>query len=243
MSAPTLQRTLSGTIAIELREAILSGAYPAGAQLRQDALAQSFGTSRIPVREALFQLDAEGLVRNTPQKGAVVSELSAGEIADVFELRAILEPRLLDHALTRGDGGGLDHAEAIHQRFVAATAANDIREWGALNAEFHMALYEGADLPRTAQMVAALLQTSDRYTRVQLRRPEAMRRAVEEHGALLLLCREADRTEACAALRRHIMDVGEDLLSVVRARRSDAMTVSTPSRAQPRGRTGTRQPQ
>jgi DNA-binding GntR family transcriptional regulator len=243
MSAPTLQRTLSGIIAIELREAILSGAYPAGAQLRQDALAQSFGTSRIPVREALFQLDAEGLVRITPQKGAVVSELSASEIADVFELRAILEPRLLDHALGRGEGIGLDRAEAIHQRFVAATAANDIREWGTLNAEFHMALYEGADLPRTAQMAAALLQTSDRYTRVQLSRPEAMRRAVEEHAALLALCRAGDRAEACGALRSHIMAVGDDLLRVVRTRRSELHPEPRPRRAQPRGKTMPRSPQ
>src|SRR5687768_12544890 len=88
-------RTLSAAILDQLRKAILDGTYPAGAQLRQDALAETFGVSRIPIREALFQLDAEGLVRIVPQKGAVVSELSVDEIDDVFALRRLLEPRLL----------------------------------------------------------------------------------------------------------------------------------------------------
>lgn len=216
---PSFARSLSSSIAIELREGILSGTYPAGAQLRQDALAQSFGVSRIPVREALFQLDAEGLVRITPQKGAVVSELSPREIRDVFELRAILEPRLLAASLPKITEVDLDRAAAIHERFVAAADARDIREWGALNAEFHTALCAAADLPRTEAMAASLLQTSDRFTRVQLSGPEALARAVDEHAALLVLCRSRDVEAACAALRRHIEKVGEDLLRVIETRR------------------------
>ncbi|MGL4975720.1 MAG: GntR family transcriptional regulator, partial [Bosea sp. (in: a-proteobacteria)] len=88
-------RTLSASIAERLRHDILSGVQPAGMQLRQDMLATTFGVSRIPVREALFQLEAEGLVRIEPHKGAVVAGLSAEEVDDVFELRLILEPRLL----------------------------------------------------------------------------------------------------------------------------------------------------
>lgn len=222
MAAPPLKRSLSSSIATELREAILSGKFAAGAQLRQDALAESFGVSRIPVREALFQLDAEGLVRITPQKGAVVSELSALEIQDVFELRAILEPRLLAASLGQLDREGLDRAAAIHARFVAAAEANDIREWGVLNAEFHMALYAGAELPRTAVMASALLQTSDRYTRVQLSGPDAMARAVHEHAELLHLSRAGESEAACETLRRHIMQVGADLLRAVGGRRAPA---------------------
>lgn len=212
---PQLQRTLSSAITVELREEILSGHHPAGTQLRQDALAKSFGVSRIPVREALFQLEAEGLVRLIPQKGAIVPDLSSAEIEDVFELRAVLEPRLLARALPPRDEAYLAQAEAIHARFVAAADANDVRAWGVLNAEFHMALYAGADLPRTTIIVASLLQTSDRYTRLQLSRPEAMKRAVREHSALLALCRAGDSAPACEFLRDHIRHVGEDLLRVV----------------------------
>ncbi len=94
MASTLKHRTLSGALLEEIRQAILSGRYPAGSQLRQDALAETYGVSRIPIREALFQLEAEGLVRIVPQKGAIVSELSQAEIDDVFELRALLEPRL-----------------------------------------------------------------------------------------------------------------------------------------------------
>src|SRR3954468_8942501 len=77
--------TMASAAAGELRRRILDGTYAAGLPLRQDALAEEFGISRIPVREALLQLEAEGLVRILPHRGAIVSELSTGEIEEVFE--------------------------------------------------------------------------------------------------------------------------------------------------------------
>src|SRR5918997_1165848 len=88
-------RTISAAVAEELRRRIVDGEFSAGFQLRQDALASEFGVSRIPVREALMQLEAEGLVKIHPHRGAIVSELSTEEVHELFELRALLEPRLL----------------------------------------------------------------------------------------------------------------------------------------------------
>src|SRR5262245_53683636 len=79
MKGALKHRTLSAAIVDQLRQSIVDGTYPAGSQLRQDALGETYGVSRIPVREALFQLEAEGLVRIVPQKGAIVSELSLDE--------------------------------------------------------------------------------------------------------------------------------------------------------------------
>lgn len=208
-------RTLSAAIVDQLRLAILNGSHAAGTQLRQDALAEAYGVSRIPVREALFQLEAEGLVRITPQKGAIVSELSVGEINDVFELRAILEPRLLERSLPVFADGDLALLEDIQARFIAATSARDVAQFGILNAEFHMALSRHADLPRTQLIVASLLQTSDRYTRVQLSNAAAMAVAVAEHAELITLCRAGDTEGACGLLKRHIETVHRDLLRVV----------------------------
>ncbi|MBA4790908.1 MAG: GntR family transcriptional regulator [Rhizobiales bacterium] len=208
-------RTLSGAILEQLRTAILNGAHAAGTQLRQDALAEAYGVSRIPVREALFQLEAEGLVRITPQKGAIVSELSVSEITDVFELRAILEPRLLDASLPAFTAEDFARLDDIQARFSAATAARDVGSFGILNAEFHMALYRHAYQPRTQLIVAALLQTSDRYTRVQLSSAAAMALAVAEHAEMIALCRAGHREGARDLLRRHIETVHRDLLRVV----------------------------
>ncbi|TCT06054.1 GntR family transcriptional regulator [Aquabacter spiritensis] len=208
-------RTLSAAIVDQLRSAILNGTHAAGTQLRQDALAEAYGVSRIPVREALFQLEAEGLVRITPQKGAIVSELSVAEITDVFELRAILEPRLLAASLPGFDAADIVALEEIQGRFVAATSARDIGSFGILNAAFHMALYRHADLPRTQIIVGSLLQTSDRYTRVQLSSEAAMAVAVAEHAELIALCRAGAAADAVALLRRHIETVHRDLLRVI----------------------------
>ena len=215
MKGALKHRTLSAAIVDQLRQAILDGTYPAGCQLRQDALGDTYGVSRIPVREALFQLEAEGLVRIVPQKGAIVSELSLDEINDVFDLRRIMEPRLLAQSaphFVEKDFAGLDDIQA---RFEKAIKARNVSEWGQLNADFHMALFVHARRPRTKAIVVALLQTSDRYTRLQLSNTKAMGTAEQEHAHLIALCRAKEIDEACRFLERHIEAVRTDLLQVV----------------------------
>ena len=95
-------------------------------------------------------------------------------------------------------------------------------QWGILNADFHMALYDRAALPRTRQIVAALLQTSDRYTRLQLSTTEAMDRAKSEHAQLIALCRAGAVAEATSFLDAHIGKVHADLLRVIEQRAARA---------------------
>jgi DNA-binding GntR family transcriptional regulator len=208
-------RTLSSAIADQLRQAILGGAHAAGAQLRQDALAAAFGVSRIPVREALFQLEAEGLIRMVPHKGAVVSELSLDEINDVFDLRGILEPRLLAGSAPLLTPADFEHLDQIQARFANSIAVRNVSEWGKLNAEFHLALYVRSRQPRTQSIVAGLLQTSDRYTRMQLSNPAAMQTAEREHGELIGLCRAGKTDDACQLLHQHIEAVRKGLVQLL----------------------------
>lgn len=218
MSPPLKHRTLSSAIVDQIRQAILDGSYPAGAQLRQDALAQAYAVSRIPVREALFQLEAEGLVKIVPHKGAIVSGLSLDEINDVFELRKLLEPRLLASslpALTAEDFAAVAGMEAA---FEQAMSAGDIARWGVLNADFHLALYARATQPRTLSIVAGLLQTSDRYTRLQLQRSSSIERARAEHNELIRLCRAGAVKEAGRLLVDHIEQVRRDLVAFLEER-------------------------
>jgi len=215
---PLKHRTLSSAILDRLRREILAGEHPEGTQLRQEALAQSYEVSRIPVREALFQLESEGLVRIVPHKGAIVSGLSRDEIDDVFALRALLEPRLLASsapALSAEDFAAIASMEAA---FEAATASGDIGRWGLLNADFHMALYARASQPRTLAIVAGLLQTSDRYTRLQLQRRSSIDRARREHTDLIRLCRDGAIAQAGRLLVDHIEQVRRDLMTVLETR-------------------------
>lgn len=218
MSSLLKHRTLASAIVDQLRQGILDGHYPAGSQLRQDALAQAYEVSRIPIREALLQLEAEGFVRIAPHKGAIVSGLSLDEINDVFALRKLLEPRLLESsvpALTPDDFAAIAGMEAA---FEDATTAGDISRWGVLNADFHMALYARATQPRTLSIVAGLLQTSDRYTRLQLQRASSIQRAQTEHNELIHLCRNGSMKEARRLLVDHIELVRRDLIAFLEDR-------------------------
>jgi len=218
-------RTLSAAIVEQVRRDILDGTYVAGEQLRQDALAASFQVSRIPVREALFQLEAEGLVLIEPHKGAIVSAFSLEEINDVFDLRVLLEPRMLAQSaplLTPEDFAEISRLDA---EFKGAIAAQDVAQWGQLNARFHLALYRHARQPRTLAIVTSLLQTSDRFTRLQMNRAPALSRAEREHRHLLRLCREGKVPQACDYLAAHIEKVRQDLHALLRR---DARTVRYP---------------
>src|SRR5919198_1771827 len=98
-SLPLRRQTLAGMTLEAVRERILSGVYPEGEPLRQDAIADELGVSRIPIREALRQLEAEGLVVFNPHRGAIVSSLSLDEIDEVFALRAEIESGLIRRAI------------------------------------------------------------------------------------------------------------------------------------------------
>lgn len=210
-------RTVSAALLAAIRDRILDGRYPAGAQLRQDALAEEFGTSRIPVREALFQLEAEGFVRILPHKGATVAALSVTELEEAFELRALLEPRLLRHSaprLTAQDHAGI---ASILEAFSRALTEGDTRRWGEQNTALHLALYARAEKPRTATLVASLLQECDRYTRLQLSSdPAGLQRADAEHRELARLCREGQLREAAALLKAHVEHAGRSLAVFLR---------------------------
>ncbi|MHA6844854.1 GntR family transcriptional regulator [Ralstonia syzygii] len=212
--------TVAEAAADELRRRILSGELPEGTPLKQDALATEFGISRIPIREALVQLDGEGLVRIVPHKGAIVSELSTAEITELFELRALLEPLLLKKSapkLTATDYAELDQILAEYSDELHAKQPG---RYGELNARLHDVLLSKAAQPKTLAIIHSLLAQTDRYTRLQLSlSTENARRAEEEHGQLVTLCREGNVRLAAALLKRHIDQACEDLKAFIVSRR------------------------
>ncbi|MEX4004422.1 GntR family transcriptional regulator [Paraburkholderia sp. EG285A] len=212
--------TIAEQAADALRRKILSGNLPEGYQLKQDALAAEFGVSRIPVREALVQLEGEGLVRLIPHKGAVVSELSIDEISELFMLRGILEPMLLKKSAPRLTEGDFAELDAILAEYKEELHAQHPARWGELNTRLHDLLMSRAEQPRTLSIVTSLLQQTDRYTRVQLSlSAESCRRAEEEHSELVRLCKTCDVRAAAALLKRHIDHACEELESFILSRR------------------------
>lgn len=199
-----------------LRGMILSGELPDGAPLRQDALAESMSTSRIPVREALSRLESEGLVASFPHRGYVVTGLSRAEIEELFDLRSLLEPELIRFAIPRLEAKDFEAVEAIQNEFSVALAAQDLNNWGELNRRFHIALYTPARRGRTLEIVRSLLVNADRYTRLTLTVTEgAITAAKEDHDSLLDLCRKGLVNQAVALTRDHIHRTGDELLRLL----------------------------
>jgi DNA-binding GntR family transcriptional regulator len=209
------RHTVVESAAEELRRRILAGEFREGDALRQDALAEEFGVSRIPVREAFRQLAAEGLVTIHPHRGAVVSALSPDEIAELFDLRALLEPDLVRRAVPRLTGADLQEAERILVDYNAAIDRSDLNAWGELNTEYHLALYRPAGRAQTLAVVRTLLANTDRYTRLQLALAGGTERAKAEHAEMLEICRRGAADEAARFTRRHVMEVKRDLLRLL----------------------------
>jgi DNA-binding GntR family transcriptional regulator len=211
-------KTVTAATAEAIRRRILDGSYATGAKLHQDMIAAELGISRIPVREALFQLDAEGLVRIEPQRGATVAPLSRERMIETLELRAMLEPYLLENSAPNLVPADFAELAGILKEYDEAIAAKQMNRWGELNTRFHLGLYARASRPRALAIVTTLLRESDRYTRVQLAsRIDYQRRAQAEHAKLLRLCRKGAIEEAATLMRAHILHVSESLERVLPA--------------------------
>jgi DNA-binding GntR family transcriptional regulator len=217
----TIARKTVTELAVDaLRERILNGAYPEGAALRQDALAAELGVSRIPVREALRQLEAEGLVSFQPHYGAVVSTLSLAEIEELFELRALVESDLVRRAVPRLSPDELRRAEEILDAYDAAFRAGQTAEWGALNWRFHSTLLAAAGRPLSLGVAQTLHTQSERYTRLQLVLTHGETRASGEHREMLAAAAARDAERTARLLSGHILRAGGSLLDFLRVHRA-----------------------
>jgi DNA-binding GntR family transcriptional regulator len=209
-----------------LRERILHGVYPEGEPLRQDAIAEELGVSRIPVREALRQLEAEGLVVFNPHRGAVVSSLSLDEIDEVFTLRAEIEADLLRRAMSRITAEDLARGREMLDSFENALHGGEVASWGEANWQFHATLYAPAGRQFTMGIAQKLHQHCDRYLRMQLALTHGELRANEEHRAILAAVKKRDSARACRLLREHILGAGRVLGDFLAAERAGPTAAS-----------------
>ena len=217
---PLQRQTVVQMALDEIRDRIVRGIYPEGKPLRQDALAAELGVSRIPVREALRQLEAEGLVAFFADRGAIVASLSLAEIEEVFALRALIEADLLRKAIPHLHTEHLHRAGEILTAFNRALQDRDVGTYGTLNWEFHHTLYAQAGRPLTLAVAQRLHQNADRYTRVQLALTQGGSQARLEHRAILAAARRKDVQAACSMLRVHIIGAGARLLTFLREHRA-----------------------
>jgi len=218
MSRAVERRTVAAEAAEILRRRILAGELKSGQPIRQEQIAQELGVSRIPLREALKQLEAEGFVTIAPHKGAVVSTLSLAEVEELFELRLRLETWLLADAIPRMREADFARLDAIIDESRAADnrPIDGVTHWGEINWRFHEALYQPAGRPLSVKFLKRIHDNLDRYLRLQIAVTRDWDRAHRDHQALVELARAGDAAGAVAVLERHIRDTAKALAAALK---------------------------
>ena len=196
--------TPPGTRAMQLLEAIeeriVAGDFPPGGRLDEVGLAEAFGVSRTPIREALFRLSAIGMVDRI-RKGWQVAEISDRRLFELFEFMAELEA--LCGRLAAGRGSAFEH-QRLRACHDACGGVSDPDLYYRRNAEFHDALYRASGNEFLIEQVRTMQRRGAPYRRLQLRAPARIAESFAEHAAIVDAVEARDEERAAALLRRHV---------------------------------------
>jgi DNA-binding GntR family transcriptional regulator len=184
-----------------LRAAILNGRLPCGTALRQQDLADLFGVSRMPVRKASRQLEAQALLNVTAHKGAVVAALIQGDAAQTYELRILLESAALRQSIPLLVAADLERAADLINELENQ---QDYSEIGRLNRLFHMALYSKAPNKRLLRLVEDGLNEEERFLRFNLEAMGLGKISQDDHRALLQAASDGDVEGSVTLLVQHL---------------------------------------
>lgn len=190
-------------IAERIRGGILEGEYPPGTRIRQEDVAERFGASRVPVREALRILEHEGLVTLVANTGAWVAELTLAECEEIYQMRERLEPLLLRFSAPGLTSEDLERLQDLAERMVAAS---DVDTFLALDRAFHLGTYARATTTQLGELIVKLWNTTQPYRRAYSRSmdDDARRIAHDEHHLIVSDLRDGDIEDAERVLAAHI---------------------------------------
>ncbi|WP_209507529.1 MULTISPECIES: GntR family transcriptional regulator [unclassified Ruegeria] len=214
------KQSLPDVIANDLRERILNGELAEGEAIRQEALAEEYDVSRMPIREALKRLNAEGLIQWANNRGGSVTKHSLKEIGEIFDLRMLIEVDLFRRAIPQMTSADFARCNEILTQMEASYDENDVGKWGILNYQYHSALYAASQRKLTNELLDRVNLQSDRYVRMHLSVMKQREPAKKEHRELLKLAQAGNVDEACDMLMRHIRRTKEQLLEMIVAKRA-----------------------
>ena len=211
MTSPTSEAA-SARVAAVLRAEILDGRMSPGTRIRQEEVADRLGSSRLPVREALRMLDAEGLVVIEPNRGARIPVLDRDEVEVLYRMRERLEPLALIESMPRLAESDVERIVELQTRIEAV---DDIRDFLVLDREFHLATYSACPVDHLQDSVARLWNATQHYRRAFMTLAGEERRWVvnAEHALLVDAIRRADPTDAERYLVGHIRRTRRELVS------------------------------
>lgn len=192
-----------GSITEQLRRAVLEGVYPPGHRMKQEELADRFGVSRIPLRDALRTLIGEGLLRAEPGRGTYVTVLDLDEIDDIYDLRRLVEPSFAEHVVDRVSRRDLARfeqmAEAMDRVDLTGAAA-----WSRTNLAFHLDMYRLSRLSVRYEVISQMYHRLEPYSRFYVHGTSAYERVQREHRAMVQALVGGDAAELARQIVLHI---------------------------------------
>ena len=199
----------------KIEHEILMFNFKPGERLDESRLAERYGSSRTPVREALRQLAAEGLVRIRPHRGAVVSGLSMAELIEMFEMMAIYEGVCARLAAMHATPDEIAQLSDAHEVCELRCEADDFEGYCLANAGFHEAIYRASHNSYLVKQTISTRNKLGAYRRFQLRRNNRLRESFREHEAVLEAIRKGEAEEADRLMREHIAVQGSLITSLI----------------------------
>lgn len=210
-------RTLAEQIAARLRDDVLVGRLAAGERLSQERLAEQFQVSRVPIRDALRQLQAEGLLVAHARLGTSVAALSAPDLEELYEMRLALEPVVARLATPRLRPEDLS---AMREHLDFMRGPGDLSaEWFSAHAAFHHALNVRSGRERMCRLVDSLRGQTERYLRVYLGELERADELGAEHELIYEKAKAGDADAVAAEVHKHLVLVRDRVLAYLDAHR------------------------
>ena len=204
--------TLREKILEHIRDAIISGSLKAGSRVSEPELADRYGISRTPIREAFRQLESEGYLTVIPRRGAVVSEFSQKDVEDFYAIKSILEGYAARQACNRLTDRELDKLQANNVRLSELAEQNDIKTFFRIHNDFHDMFIKAADNEKLRELITGVETRFQRLRFMSLSLPGRMKISVQEHGKIIEAFRRRDAETAEMLVRKNAEYGGRVLL-------------------------------
>lgn len=203
---PISRRSLPEQVADRLRDDILSGTFEPGMRLVVSALEERYGVSHIPIREALRSLESESLVTSRRGSGAVVAEVGLEELADLYDLRRLVEADVLRRAVKSYDADLLDRAAASLAHLLSVKPMTEGGEFWPSHRDFHWILMEPGLTPWSHRVLHLIWLSVERYQRLYTLVFGDLEQAHAEHRQMLVLAREGDADALVECWLQHLTE-------------------------------------
>ena len=194
---------------------IMSREIKPGEHVRQGEISERLQVSRLPIREALKVLEAEGQLTYQPHHGYTVAQFSMRELSEIYRMRQLLESEMLRKTAPEADSELIERLQSLMEEMESLSAAEDLLRFTEANREFHMSIFEAANMPQFMRVVKLLWQVSDSYRSLFFNALASRKRVQKEHRRIVEACESGDGEAAVSAMNEHRSNAMADLAVVI----------------------------